>query len=165
VTGVLPAGRLSALLQYPDATFFSVLKECRDAGAPGTESPVSRFARGIEGLSIKRLQELYVDAFDLDPSCTLDLGWHLFGETYERGALLARLRAELCELGIAERNELPDHLPTVLVLLDRLEDSRRAELRGIIAPALGKLHAALAVRANPYAHLITGVLATDAAGG
>jgi nitrate reductase delta subunit len=162
VSTVVPPVDLGALLEYPAAAFLTALKDCVASRAP--DSDVARFARGVEGLSIERLQELYVDTFDLDPSCTLDLGWHVYGETYERGAFLARLRADLRKVGIAESQELPDHLPTIIVLLDRLEPARAAELRALVRPALERLHAALDARGNPYAHLLNDVVAAAAAG-
>src|SRR6266568_3182701 len=55
-------------------------------------------------------QELYVQTFEFNPACTLELGWHLFGENYERGEFLVRMREQLRRHGIAESNELPDHL-------------------------------------------------------
>ena len=154
--------RLAALLAYPDAEFFSTLARCRAGGS--SADAVERFAREIDGLSLRRLQELYVNTFDLDPACTLDMGWHLFGESYERGAFLSALRADLDQHGIPEERELPDHLSSVLSLADRLDAARAEQLRRTIRPALVKLHAALADRANPYAHLVQGVLAATDSG-
>ena len=159
---VVPSTGLAALLEYPTAAFLTTLKDCLASGA--SDSDVARFAHGVEGLSLERLQELYVDTFDLDPSCTLDLGWHLYGDTYERGAFLARLRADLRDAGIAESQELPDHLPAIIALLDRLEPARAAELRALVRPALERLHAALDARGNPYAYLLNDVVAANAAG-
>ena len=73
-------------------------------------------------------QELYVQTFEFNPACTLELGWHLFGENYERGEFLVRMRDLLRRHGIAESTELPDHLTHVLALVGRLDHEEAAEL-------------------------------------
>jgi nitrate reductase delta subunit len=106
-----------------------------------------------------------VSTFDLNPKCTLDVGWHLFEDAYERGVLLAMLREELERNAVPEHGELPDHLPSVLMLLDRVDASRRAELIHLLAPAFEALQKALASSGSPYAPLVKGVLTTALAGG
>jgi nitrate reductase delta subunit len=160
--------RVAALLEYPDGAFRAAIADCcAEASAVHSVASVElrRFAAAIEGLAIEALQELYVATFDHNPRCALDLGWHLFGEAYERGALLAMLREELQRAGIPERGELPDHLPSVLLLLDRLDPSRRAELTRLLAPAVGTLEAALEQSGNPYAALVKSAAALAALGG
>jgi nitrate reductase delta subunit len=111
------------------------------------------------------LQELYVATFDLNPKCTLDVGWHLFADAYERGTLLAMLREELQRQSVPENGELPDHLPSLLMLLDRVEGPRRAELLAVLAPAFEAVQTALASSDSPYAPLVKGVLTAAMAGG
>jgi nitrate reductase molybdenum cofactor assembly chaperone NarJ/NarW len=160
--------RVAALLEYPDGAFRSAVADCC-AGTiaidPAASADLRRFAAAIDGLSVEALQELYVSTFDHNPRCALDLGWHLFGEAYERGALLAMLREELQRAGIPERGELPDHLPSVLLLLERLDPSRRAELTRLLAPAVAALEAALEQSGNPYAALVKSAAALAALGG
>ena len=94
-------------------------------------------------------QELYVQTFEFNPACTLETGWHLFGENYERGEFLVRMRAELRRHGIAETGELPDHLCHLLPLVGRMEAAEAAQLaREYIQPALAKIRSAL--KDNPY---------------
>ena len=38
----------------------------------------------------EQIQELYTRTFDINPVCTLEIGWHIFGEDYARGALLVK---------------------------------------------------------------------------
>lgn len=98
-------------------------------------------------------QELYVQTFEFNPACTLEIGWHLFGENYERGEFLVRMREQLRRHGIAETSELPDHLCHLLLLIGRLDHEEAAELAGqFVLPALGKIKEAL--KDNPYASLI-----------
>jgi nitrate reductase delta subunit len=98
-------------------------------------------------------QELYVQTFEFNPACTLEIGWHLFGENYERGEFLVRMRQQLRRYGIAESTELPDHLTYLLDLITRMDRDEAAELAGqYILPALAKIREAL--KENPYATLI-----------
>jgi nitrate reductase assembly molybdenum cofactor insertion protein NarJ len=98
-------------------------------------------------------QELYVQTFEFNPATTLEIGWHLFGENYERGEFLVRMRGLLRRHGIAESTELPDHLTHLLALISRMDHDEAAELAGLfLLPALGKIKDAL--KGNPYAALI-----------
>ena len=109
------------------------------------------------------MQELYVQTFEFNPACTLEIGWHLFGENYERGEFLVRMREQLRRHGIAESSELPDHLTHLLVLIGRMEHPEAAELAGqFLLPALAKVREALQDKA--YGSLVAAVearLASD----
>jgi nitrate reductase molybdenum cofactor assembly chaperone NarJ/NarW len=160
--------RLARLLTYPDDSFPAAVAACqavlaRDAAAAAAD--LDRFAQRVAALTIAQLRELYVATFDLNPRCTLDVGWHLFGDTYDRGALLASLRAELARLEIDEHGELPDHLPTLLRLIDASEPARAAELTALVAPAIERLQATLVACDNPYAWLVKSVVRAATAGG
>jgi nitrate reductase assembly molybdenum cofactor insertion protein NarJ len=103
-------------------------------------------------------QESYVQTFEFNPACTLEIGWHLFGENYERGEFLVRMREQLRRYGIPESTELPDHLTHLLVLIDGLEHGEAAELAGqFLLPALTKILDA--IKDNPYRSLIAAIQA------
>jgi nitrate reductase assembly molybdenum cofactor insertion protein NarJ len=90
------------------------------------------------------MQELYVQTFEFNPACTLEIGWHIFGENYERGEFLVRMREQLRRHGITESSELPDHLCHILPLIDRLDPEEAADLVGqFVLPALAKIKDAL----------------------
>ncbi len=94
------------------------------------------------------MQELYIQTFEFNPACTLEIGWHLFGENYERGEFLVRMRDELRRHGIVETTELPDHLTHVLQLIGRMEREEACRLAGeIVLPALDKMQM---TEDNPY---------------
>lgn len=102
------------------------------------------------------MQELYVQTFEFNPACTLEIGWHLFGENYERGEFLVRMREQLRRHGIAESTELPDHLTHLLLLIASMEHDEAAQLAGeFILPAIDKIRAAL--KDNPYGAVIAGI--------
>ncbi|MCR4316348.1 MAG: hypothetical protein NUW37_08375 [Planctomycetes bacterium] len=79
---------------------------------------IKKFVDDINFLGSEQREELYTHTFDIKASCTLEVGWHIFGESYSRGALLVRLRAKMREHEIPENGELPDHLANVLRLID-----------------------------------------------
>ncbi len=127
------------LLRYPDAAVVSRTREIGD------------FHDEIAHVSLEGLQELYTTTFDLNPVATLEAGWHLWGEQYERGRFLAGLRARQDALGLDAGNELPDHLT---ILLPMLEVTRDAALAQNVSSALEKIRKPLEEHGNPYRHVI-----------
>jgi nitrate reductase assembly molybdenum cofactor insertion protein NarJ len=102
------------------------------------------------------MQELYVQAFEFNPACTLEIGWHLFGENYERGEFMVRMREQLRRYGIAESTELPDHLTHLLLLISRMDSVEASEVAGqYVLPALGKIKDAL--KDHLYGPVIAGI--------
>lgn len=138
--------RLAELLRYPDAR----LTRSAEDGAE-----VMAFFDEIERVDPEGMEELYTRTFDLNPVATLEIGWHLWGEQYERGRFLADLRALQEEIGVASAIELPDHLTVLLPTLARMTDPSALIAR--IAPALDKIAAPLNEHGNPYRHLIAAV--------
>jgi len=102
-------------------------------------------------------QEFYVQTFEFNPACTLEIGWHLFGENYERGEFLVRMREQLRRHKIAESTELPDHLTHVLLLIACMEHDEAAQLAGeFILPALAKIRTA--IHGNAYETVIASIV-------
>jgi len=101
-------------------------------------------------------QELYVQTFEFNPACTLEIGWHLFGENYERGEFLVRMREQLRRHRIAESTELPDHLTLLLPLVARMSHDEATQLVGeFILPAVAKILSA--IHGNKYEAVIAGI--------
>lgn len=129
-------------LAYPeDESSSQLLAGAVDAlsdGEPALASAVRHIACALERDGLEAMQELYTQSFDLNPAATLDIGWHLFGESYKRGAFLVGLRQDMRESALEEGTELPDHLPYVLRLLARLPADEHADLllRACVVPAL-----------------------------
>ncbi len=143
---------IAGLLAYPDGGFRLRLSRCRELCAdPQAAAHLADFDAATRGLDLSGLEELYTRTFDFSPSCALEIGWHLFGEDYHRGALLVRLREELARHGIHESCELPDHLTHVLPLVDRMEPDEAARfVSACVTPAVSKLLAGLEGQQNPY---------------
>lgn len=138
---------LADLLEYPDEHYHTAVEACR-ALAP-------EFADTVANLSTSDLEELFTRTFDLNPVCSLEVGWHLYGENYSRGDFLVTMRQHLRCLGIAESHELPDHLTHVLRVLSRM-DALEAEAfaNAYVVPALQKMVTALEGKKNPYDGLL-----------
>jgi nitrate reductase molybdenum cofactor assembly chaperone NarJ/NarW len=129
------------LFAYPGEHYRAHAQACAEAA--GSEE-MQAFAERVAPLGEGQLQEAFIQAFDLNPASTLEIGWHLFGERYERGELLVNLRGQLREAGIQEIGELPDHLLHVLPLTARLAPGdARAFADTFVLPALEKIAAGL----------------------
>lgn len=150
---------LANSLEYPGGDWNTRLDRCKQwltIQEPEVAVQFITFRRKVKDLSIEKLEELYTQTFDLNPVCTLDIGYHLFGENYKRGELLAKLRETEAPYELAQANQLPDHLPVLLRLLTKLEDAelRLALISEILIPALAKMLDALSQTGNPYRDLI-----------
>lgn len=151
---------LAGLLAYPSSGYRARLDEARVTVAalnPAAAGWLSQFKRATSGLSLPQLQELYTETFDLDPRCALDLGWHVFGDTHDRGVFLAMLRQDLAAAGVEETTELPDHATHVLQLIGRVSGVRAVELGAFAGAAVDTILEALDGRRNAYEFLLRGV--------
>jgi nitrate reductase molybdenum cofactor assembly chaperone len=101
-------------------------------------------------------EEVYTRLFDLGPVCTLHVGYHVFGEAYQRGALLAGLVGELRRAGVEPQGQLPDYLPTMLRLWGRLarDDSALLLHDRILAPGIARMAQELTRVDTPWARAV-----------
>jgi nitrate reductase delta subunit len=140
--------RLANLLEYP--------RERPELSGAGPL--LAGFAQDIQALSLEQIQELYVHTFELSPVCSLEIGWHLFGEAYERGEFLVKMRQELRRYGVPESSELPDHLTYVLRLVSRMEPEEATKfISAFLLPALEKMRAGLEGKNNPYEKVLAAI--------
>jgi nitrate reductase delta subunit len=149
---------LAGLLAYPDASYARRLSACRQDLAdqhPEASQLLDRFAERIASLSAEEVEELYTHTFDLNPVCSLEVGWHLFGENYSRGEFLVTMRQQLRHTGLPESTELPDHLTHVLPALARMEP-RQADrfTMKYLLPALEKMLKGLVDKNSPYENVL-----------
>lgn len=149
---------MAGLFEYPAPGYRERLTAAAAILAPSNAAAaelLQAFADSIDGRSLSQMEELYIQTFDLNPDACLDIGWHLFGEDYARGEFLVKLRQEMRRYGIAERDELPDSLLTVLPLAARMPDEEAAPFRaGFLRPAVEKIRKAVPAESNPYASLL-----------
>ncbi|MBI5631287.1 MAG: nitrate reductase molybdenum cofactor assembly chaperone [Elusimicrobia bacterium] len=137
---------IAVLLEYPKGDLMSAIARARkSAVAESLEAAAALepFAGFAQDHSQAELEEAFVQTFDLNPSCALEIGWHLYGEDYKRGAFLVEMRGFMRRLAIAEDSELPDHLRHVLEVLARLEPAAGWQLaQDKVLPALAKMRLA-----------------------
>lgn len=149
---------LAGLLTYPDADYSQRLEVSLCAANPECRVPLDQFANAIRGFELWQLQELFTRTFDMNPVCSLELGWHLFGENYERGLLLVRMRDELRRHGIPESTELPDHLTHALELLACMDHDEAADfIAACVLPALEKMLQAVRDKENPFENVLLAI--------
>ena len=139
--------QLAALFAYPGEDYAERVRRCAAALAgiqPDAASTLQEFHALVRGRSAVELQEQFIQTFDLNPDGSLELGWHLFGENYDRGTYLVKLRGLLRHFGIAETHELPDHITHALTLLGHMPEADAEEFAvACVLPALHKVRAAL----------------------
>jgi nitrate reductase delta subunit len=156
-----PFDALAGLLAYPAPGYAGRLDECRrvlDGLVPEAAHRLARLGEALGGLGDEEIEELYTRTFDLNPVCSLEVGWHLFGENYARGEFLVLMREELRKHGLAESTELPDHLTHVLPALARMGQPQADRFAArFLLPALEKMLAGLAKQENPYRDLVEAV--------
>jgi len=110
---------LSLCLAYPDAETLDALPEMEAAAAgladPRTRQRLSHFIVLMKAQSLLQLQEHYTALFDLNPSASLNLTYHLMENREDRGRALAELLEVYQQAGFEPAvNELPDFLPLLL---------------------------------------------------
>lgn len=163
---VVPAAvweALAVLLEYPGEGFGAragAALEVLRGQAPALAGGLAPYAARVQGGADADLEELYTRTFDWNPERALEVGWHLYGEQYDRGAYLVRLREALRAHGVEEGQDLPDHLGTVLRLLPRLpaEEVRRMAAQELV-PATRRMGAGFGDEDNPYRAVLAAVLA------
>jgi nitrate reductase delta subunit len=149
------------LLDYPGEDYIHIAEECgrgaREFSADSEES-LNRFCNQLRGKSLDDLEERYVRTFDINPECSLEVGWRLYGEEYTRGTFLAWMRRELRSHGIVESKELPDHLTHALRLVGRMDESTSREFTAeYLIPAMTKMTDGFKDSDNPYGLLLSAI--------
>lgn len=154
----------AALLEYPAVEIAQQAQECLQqlkSAWPEAAERLGRFADGAEGHSLRRMQELYTSTFDMQPVCYPYIGFHLYGESYKRGAFMSQLNEAYRTLGYSPEQELPDHLPVALRFLGMDEANRKSEfcqalLNSGLVPALEKMLPSFGEQSeNPYFWLLS----------
>lgn len=153
--------RLGSLLRYPDAGLAARLAAAKAEAPEAAREALAAFEAAAGSSSLHELEELYTRTFDMNPDCSLEVGWHLYGEQYERGAFLVKMRERMKALGVPEDHELPDHLSHALAVWSRLEPSEAKRFaEECLAPAVAKVIAGLGDGPNPFRHLLAAVQAS-----
>lgn len=113
---------LSILLQYPDEELILSLEALKEAveqiPQPEQRQSCAIFLDYLGNNPLIRLQEVYTSTFDLNPETCLNLTYHRWGDTRERGSALVDFHQLYHAAGyVCGTRELPDYLPLVLEFL------------------------------------------------
>lgn len=148
---------LAGVFSYPTAQIFEDVDRLYHQDltwSPEDAQTMKPFYELIRASSMKEIEELFTATFDLNSSCCLEVGWHLYGEDYQRGAFLVNMRQTLAEEHLEESHELPDHLSHCLRLLPRLEpEDAEAFAQSYLQPAITKILKAID-KENPYTPMV-----------
>jgi nitrate reductase molybdenum cofactor assembly chaperone NarJ/NarW len=149
---------LAKLLGYPDDETKSALARCRclvSQQSPDAGAALDRFVEATASMTTEEQQELYTRTFDLNPTCSLEVGWQLYGENYARGEFLVAMRQTLRRLGIEESTELPDHLTHALAALGRMQaDEATRFVTECLLPSIKRMLEGLNGKNCPYAGVL-----------
>ena len=152
----------AGILDYPQRSIAKPLADC--AAELGPEVPealahLKEFQDALGDKSLRQLQEVYTNAFDLRPDCTPNLGYHLFGDDGRRGLFLAELKGRMESRGMPLGVELPDHIALLLRYLDIAEEEERTiVIEDCLLPAVARMVEVLKPGGNPYRHALSALL-------
>ncbi|MHC4822945.1 MAG: nitrate reductase molybdenum cofactor assembly chaperone [Planctomycetota bacterium] len=153
---------LSRLLRYPGEGYKQEsgrwIAEVRET-CPAAGDALARFQDFLADSTPEALEEKFCRTFDNSQSAALEIGWHLHGESYDRGAHLVRMRELLREHDLDEGGELPDHLSNVLQVMAACDaDLSRRLAEEMVEPSVKKICISLASGQNPYETVLDAVL-------
>ncbi|MCW8826866.1 MAG: nitrate reductase molybdenum cofactor assembly chaperone [Gammaproteobacteria bacterium] len=152
---------LARLIDYPTTEMIENISEVRtlvaeDASIAASEKEaINEFVSWMEGQDLLRIQENYVNTFDMVPEHDLHLTHHIFGDDRGRGPALVDLSEHYKAAGleVAEK-EIPDFLPLILEYVSTLDDMGARVFLGDAAKVITVLAANLEKAESPYAKLI-----------
>jgi len=153
---------VSHILSYPDEhnlQHVDLLRSELPAGEPEARM-FEPFRTFVQEVPLTTVEELFTSTFEMNASRCLEVGWHLYGEEYQRGQFLVKMRQALAEENLPESVELPDHMSHCLQLLVRLEpEDAEVFARRYLQPAITKILQDFDA-ANPYKGVIELLQAT-----
>ncbi len=144
------------LITYPvkeNLTKISALKFSGNEDSGSSE--LEKFCWFMYDTKLSNLQEMFTQTFDMNPGTCLDLGWHLYGEAYQRGVFMVKIREMLRQQGINESSELPDHLSHILAVLPGISpEDQEIFVQKYVLPAMKKILKGFEGTENPYQNVI-----------
>jgi nitrate reductase delta subunit len=156
-TGIAAWDAVADLFEYPEGTYSDRVAACAarlDALGWPAAGPLARLRDAIAARPLASVQEEYAAAFDFEPATALEVGWHLFHDGPDRGPWLAALAEALSRAQVPRREELPDHLAHLLMLVARAEAPQGPVLADLILPAVRDVQERLMNRGSPFTGLV-----------
>jgi nitrate reductase delta subunit len=157
--GRQPYKLLSLLLQYPDGWLLDARSEIVSAidELPRSHEKgcLGRFLDYWVRTPPTKLQQDYVETFDLQRRSALYLSYYVHGDTRKRGMSLLRLNRMYREAGLVKQDgELPDYLPLMLEFAELAPDGYGRQVLVEHRASLEMIRRSLRDRASPYAELL-----------
>jgi nitrate reductase delta subunit len=152
---------LARLVDYPTSEMIEHLPEIgklveEDSTITASEKEaLGEFVSLMGESELLRLQEDYVNTFDMVPEHDLHLTHHIFGDDRGRGPALVDLSEHYKAAGLdVAVKEIPDFLPLILEYVSTLDDMQARVFLGDAAKVITVLAANLEKAESPYAKLI-----------
>ena len=156
---------ISILLQYPDQDLLQCIPQLESytglMPAGKAQRVITDFLSYLKSEPMLKLQQNFTTAFDMNPSITLNMSYHLFGDGEKRAGIMVRLQQRYHAAGYdSPANELPDFLPLILEFLALRPDALVMDVFRQCCGGLDGLIERLREIAQPYADLLD-LLADD----
>jgi nitrate reductase molybdenum cofactor assembly chaperone NarJ/NarW len=154
---------VSLLMRYPDAVYWAalptVLIEVERLPADPPKKSLRAFVDHLETSDRLRLQEDYTALFDLNPSTSLNLSYHLWGDGEKRARLMTELQQLYGKAGLEKNtSELPDYLPLVLEFVATVPTARQSTALQACWAGLTQVVDRLRENGPPYAALLAALI-------
>lgn len=118
------------LLEYPRSDVAQTARECRALVAlenPEAAALLGEFVVFAERTPADTIEEIFTATFDLNASCHPYIGYHMFGEAYQRSALLLELKDRFRDHDFDPGVELPDHIAVLMRFMSICTDAAEVE--------------------------------------
>ena len=152
---------LSKLIDYPDNELIenldSVIEYIKDSSEIATDEKeiLMEFVSWMRSHTSIKLQETYVETFDMVPEHDLHLTHHIFGDDRQRGPALIDLSEHLKNEGLeVKEGEIPDFLPLLLEYASTLDNIKSRAFLGDAKKIIKIIADNLDKAKSPYSKLI-----------
>ena len=116
------------LLEYPRSDVAQTARACRALVAlehPEAAALLGEFLAFAESTPADTIEEIFTATFDLNASCHPYIGYHMFGEAYQRSALLLELKDRFRDYDYDPGVELADHIAVLLRFMSICPDAEQ----------------------------------------
>ena len=155
----------SNLLGYPSSDLTEQTQTCIDllqTDHPKLAEKMVNFLDFTKNTPLGRLEEIYTGTFDINPACHIFAGHILFGESFKRGAFLAKLEEEYQNRNFDKGPELADHIPLLFNFLENLppeDDLGNDLITNCLIPVFEKMNGNFKDNSsNPYVPVLRSAL-------
>ena len=113
-------GILSEAFRYPAPGIEARLKAASDQlSSASLRRAFIKFLDSIGRQDLRAWEELYTRTFDFNPATAPYVGFHVWGDSYRRGAFMVQMSRALRAEGLLWEGEMPDHASLVMQILDK----------------------------------------------